>query len=174
MRGSSKGQAPLILLAIEDITERKKAEDAVRRSNAELSDFAHVVAHDLQTPIRTVTLYAQLLVNKYKGRLDEAADEMIRRSACVLSSALAKRKPLFQNRINGHDATRAKGCLFGNQMRVSGPKCVYDDSSPESGRYDSSGTLDTICLCRRDAIEDPAHLTDVALEHLFESRIPAD
>jgi len=73
-----ESQAPLILLAIEDITERKKAEDAVRRSNAELSDFAHVVAHDLQAPIRTVTLYAQLLAKKYKGRLDESADEMIR------------------------------------------------------------------------------------------------
>jgi hypothetical protein len=35
-----EGQQPFILLAIQDITERRQAEETVRRSNGELSQFA--------------------------------------------------------------------------------------------------------------------------------------
>src|SRR5206468_10210426 len=34
-----------VLGTYEDVTERKRAEDAIKRSNAELAEFAHVVSH---------------------------------------------------------------------------------------------------------------------------------
>ena len=53
-----------------DITDRKHAEQALRRYNAELEQFAFVAAHDLQEPLRTVKNYAQLIDKRYSQNLD--------------------------------------------------------------------------------------------------------
>ena len=58
-----------------DSTERKLAEDALRRSNRELSEFAYMLSHDLQAPLRAVSIYSELLVQKYAG---EGATDLVR------------------------------------------------------------------------------------------------
>jgi len=60
-----------------DATARHEAEKALRRSRDDLAEFAHVVAHDLQAPLRTMKSYAQLLAKRYQGQLDDSAETFI-------------------------------------------------------------------------------------------------
>jgi light-regulated signal transduction histidine kinase (bacteriophytochrome) len=62
-----------IIAASIDITERKRMEFDLRRSNAELQQFANVASHDLQEPLRMVIGYLSLLQKRYDDKLDDEA-----------------------------------------------------------------------------------------------------
>ena len=67
-----------VVASIIDITERRRSEDELRRSNAELEQFAYVASHDLQEPLRMVANYTELLAQRYAGQIDDRADKYIR------------------------------------------------------------------------------------------------
>jgi PAS domain S-box-containing protein len=53
----------LLLGASIDFTERRLNEDALRRANAGLEEFAYAAAHDLQEPLRNISLVLQELLS---------------------------------------------------------------------------------------------------------------
>jgi PAS domain S-box-containing protein len=74
----------LHLSILRDITDRKRAEDALTkhaselaRGNADLQQFAYVTSHDLQEPLRGIITFSQMLTRRYGGRLDAEADQFL-------------------------------------------------------------------------------------------------
>lgn len=114
LQRDKEGQPQAILEINTDVTESKRMEEVLRtlnaeleqkvaertaalqRSNDELQQFAYIVSHDFQEPLRTVGSYVQLLARRYQGKLDADADlyislaaDGVRRMQNLLTDLLA-------------------------------------------------------------------------------------
>ncbi|HEY4260955.1 MAG TPA: PAS domain S-box protein, partial [Schlesneria sp.] len=61
----------------EDITLRKKMEQALLTSNEELEAFCYSVSHDLRAPLRHVVGFSQAVIEDYADKLDDEGREML-------------------------------------------------------------------------------------------------
>ena len=93
-------QSGLILLAIEDITERKQTEATLRQftarleqSNRELQDFASVASHDLQEPLRKIQAFGDLLTSEFGSCLPETGQQYLQR----MQNAAARMQTLIND-----------------------------------------------------------------------------
>jgi PAS domain S-box-containing protein len=83
---TEESNSTMILLAIEDITERKLVEETLKiyaakleRSNRELQDFAQVASHDLQEPLRKILAFGDRLKKRASESLDEQSQDYLQR-----------------------------------------------------------------------------------------------
>ena len=83
----------LVQSILRDITERKQAEDRIRKANEdlmhrsfeleavnkELEAFSYSVSHDLRAPLRAIDGFSQALLEDYYDRLDEEGKDFLSR-----------------------------------------------------------------------------------------------
>ncbi len=142
--------AAKLLRSRQDLEERVKertrelqhAKDVLEKSNMDLQQFAYVASHDLQTPIRHITSYTQLLQKRYSGELDETAGEFIE----TIVGAAKKMQTLIQDllaysRVNNRERPFQQvdlNLVFETVIEMLAP------SIEDSGANVSSGELPTV------------------------------
>jgi len=125
----SSGEPLHFITQIEDITERKRAEEEIRQLNTELEQrvaartadlaernrqmetFTYSVSHDLKAPLRGIDGYSRLLLEDYYESLDEegrtflktirhAADQMRQLIEDLLAYSRMERRSLASNKVH--------------------------------------------------------------------------
>ncbi|MDW7772124.1 MAG: chemotaxis protein CheB [Desulfobulbaceae bacterium] len=84
-RRIARKESELILLAIEDITDRRMTDERIKKlntdlqeklnelayANRELEAFSYSVSHDLRSPLRSIMSFSKLLLKRGSDRLDD-------------------------------------------------------------------------------------------------------
>jgi PAS domain S-box-containing protein len=73
------GQVAYLIAEGRDISELKRQQEALQHSNRELQEFAYVVSHDLQEPVRKILAFGQFLQEKMP-QLDLDSKDYLNRS----------------------------------------------------------------------------------------------
>lgn len=87
--------------------EMEKVNRELSRSNRELEEFAYVVSHDLQEPLRAITNYLDLLERRSAGQLDEKMLRFVRQAV----DGASRMKELIKDLLDYSRVTKVKADL---------------------------------------------------------------
>ena len=102
------------VVTVRDITHRKRDELALlryaqelKRSNAELQEFAYAASHDLQEPLRKIQAFGERLHRKYHEALDETGQHYLDR----MVDAASRMRRLIDDLL-GYSRVNSKSTTF--------------------------------------------------------------
>lgn len=96
VRGIPLRERGLVIITVQDITQRKRAENEIRKlnrelearvakrtrelelANSELESFSYSVSHDLRAPLRAIDGFSEALLEDYWEKLDEEGRNYLR------------------------------------------------------------------------------------------------
>lgn len=129
---------------VRDISQRKRAEEALRRANAELArsneeleQFASIVSHDLRSPMLTISGYVFLLASDLGERLTPEAREALGAIRCTIDQMNELLKGLLSySRVGRGGVTLGEcnteevlGVVLGNltaELNATGAQVTHD------------------------------------------------
>lgn len=128
--------------SVMDITERKLAEEELRRTNRELEEFAYVASHDLQEPLRMVNIYTQLLLKRCvpdQAQAQEYASHVqqgVKRMETLIKDLLTYSRTVHRDELPVSTADLAAA--------LSEAKAVLHNRIEESGAIIHAGQLPVV------------------------------
>jgi len=91
---------PSYLCVLVDVTARNRAQDELQRANLRLASaneglekFAHVASHDLQEPLRKISVFGKILADEHAAQLNEEG----RHCLDVMTDAAVRMRDLVHN-----------------------------------------------------------------------------
>jgi len=127
---------------IEDMTESRAILDELKRSNAELEQFAYAVSHDMRQPLRMIGSYLQIIERTLDNQLDDetrsymgfAVDGARRMEQMILSlleySRVGRASGAI-NRMNSHKALEEALLYLGPEIKASGGQITVSGTWPQ-------------------------------------------
>jgi PAS domain S-box-containing protein len=169
------GTVHQVIATATDITELKRAEEELRRLNAELEQrvasrtaqltaanreleaFAYSVSHDLRTPLRAIDGFSRALLQDYAGQLDTQAQHYLAR----VRAAAQRMGELTDALLHLSRTTRAE--LSPQAVDLS---ALADSITAELRRADPERIVDVV-IAPETATAGDARLLRIVLENLL-------
>jgi light-regulated signal transduction histidine kinase (bacteriophytochrome) len=127
------------------------AVQVLERSNLELKQFAYVASHDLQSPLRSISGFVQLLKMEYDGKLDEQAQDWIRRTIqSITQMQTLIRDLLSYSKVDARSRPFAQTPFLDI---VNDAKALLDSSIHDSGGQVTVGELPAIMCDRSQMVQ---------------------
>ncbi len=130
-----------ILGNIVDITEQKRAEAELRKTNEELKNFVDAVSHDLKTPVIAIHGFASRLLKNYQEKLGDKGSRQLeqimasaRRMELLVSDLLTLSRigrivPTFEH-VASREIVRNVISGIQNRIKEKGIEVVVADNLP--------------------------------------------
>ncbi len=128
----------------------RQAETALRRSNEDLERFAYRVTHELNEPLRTITMRGQLLENRLAGTLDPNT----LKSFQFLQDGVRRMRAFIDDLLRYSQSTHA-----GSDVRPLDLEMVFTGAISSLGAIEESGAAIT-----HDPL--PVPIADSRIEHV--------
>jgi len=120
-----------------EIHEQKEKEEALRRANDDLQQFAYSASHDLREPIRNVTVYSEMIATRYRDVIDAEGQMFLgflveggRRLAMLVNGLLAYTSAgtaeLPQAQADSNAVLKHSLRSLAEAIRESGGEVTYD------------------------------------------------
>ena len=127
-----------------DLTRRRRIEEQLAQSNAELERFSYSVSHDLRAPLRAINGYAQAVLEDYAAALDAEGQRflgIIRDSAkrggelidALLNFSRLGRQTLSMEPVDLTELARAVVDELRRSSDVEGIDVIVDPLQPTKG-----------------------------------------
>src|SRR5439155_647726 len=127
-----------------DLTRRRRIEEQLAQSNAELERFSYSVSHDLRAPLRAINGYAQAVLEDYAAALDAEGQRflgIIRDSAkrggelidALLNFSRLGRQTLSMEPVDLTELARAVVDELRRSADVEGMDVIVDPLQPTRG-----------------------------------------
>jgi PAS domain S-box-containing protein len=140
------GQPQRMVGSIQDIHDRKMAEEKLLETNQELERFAYIASHDLQEPLRKINQFSALLQGEYASELGGNGQVYLN----FLMDASERMQQQIRDLLEYSRAGRAAVKLEAADVEATARK-VWDDHSESLADIDASLTVSgeaTICADR--------------------------